>query len=141
MGTKRAYLTDPLGSATVVEVASSSLAPPLKLRIKHQTLTQKLTIDIYEAKNTKDKLKNLLRFARQLRLHEISTDECEQLIRLFKELIKKESDHMVRVKSVELLSEICRVPGANKLQIVEEILDSLHKESKSYIYNIYLIVS
>lgn len=130
MGTKRSATTDMLtGTSTVVEALPSHFAaPPLKLRIKHQTIIQKLTIDIYESKNAKEKLKYLLMFYRQLRLTQVTPEECEQLMRLFKELAKKESDHALRAKAVELMGEVCRIPGANKLLIVEEILDSLHKE-------------
>jgi len=135
MASKRKLSGDHVGSAslTVVETISSSshAPPPLKLRIKHQTIAQRLIIDIYEAKNTKVKLRNLLAFSRQLRLTQISVEESEQLLRLFKDLVKKESDYSLRAKSVELMGEVCRVPGGNKLQIVEEILDSLHKESMS----------
>lgn len=127
MGTKRQ--SDLLGSATVVEsISGAATPPPLKLRIKYQSIAQKLTVDIYEAKNAKEKLKHLLNFAKYLKFVNISYEDSELLIRLFKDLVKKETDNLLRAKSVQLMGEVCQYPGANKLQIAEEILDSLHKE-------------
>lgn len=133
MGTKRPS-TDTFTSSTLVENGAAT-PPPLKLRIKYQSITQKLTIDIYEAKNPKEKLKNLLNFAYHLKYHSVNGEDSELLIRLFKDLVKKETDQLLRTKAVQLMGEICQFPGANKLQIAEDILDSLHKE------NSHLVIS
>ena len=104
--------------------------PPLKLRIKQQSIVQEVTVSLYEASNVKETLQFLLRFHHQLRLVDLSSEECEQVIRHLKDLIRKESDHLVRAKAIELIKEICYLPSSNKTQCVEEIFDCLHKESK-----------
>jgi len=134
MSSKRSASTELRGtSSTVVYQAPPSAAnfntpPPLKLRIKHQSLAQKLTVDIYEAKTSKDILVNLLKFSRQLKLSQIHSEECEYIIRFLKELIKKESDILIKSKCIEIMGEICLIPHANKHQIIEDIVDALHKE-------------
>ena len=130
------------GSLTIQEsvVPESSqhiTPPPLKLRIKHQTLTQKLTVDLYDAHSNKEKLIKLMKFASQLKFTPIPNEEYEHIIRFLKDLMKKESDILIKCKSVEIMGEICQTPRANKHQIVEDILDSLHKESKYDIYSVF----
>ncbi|XP_065645057.1 integrator complex subunit 4 isoform X2 [Hydra vulgaris] len=127
MGTKR-LLPDNTEGSIVIESTHRSTPPPLKLRIKHQTLSQKLSLDIYESKSDKDKYCTLLNFSKSLRLTGITADECEQLMRLFKELVKREPDHMLRAKVIELMAILCGIIGSNKMQIVEDILECLHKE-------------
>lgn len=120
-----------ISSETIVQQpTSSSGPPPLKLRIKHQSIIQKLTVDIYEANNVREKLCSLLHFSHQLQLIHIRGEECEQLMRLLKDIVKKEADYLLRSKAIELMGDVCSIPGANKIQCIEDILDSLHKESK-----------
>ena len=121
---------------SVPEPAQHIAPPPLKLRIKHQTLTQKLTVDLYDAQSNKEKLIKLMKFATQLKFTPIPSEEYEQIIRFLKDLMKKESDILIKCKSVEIMGEICQTPRANKHQIVEDILDSLHKESKYDVYSL-----
>lgn len=122
-------------SETILQQPSTSTGPPpLKLRIKHQSVVQKLTVDIYEAGNVREKLCSLLHFSHQLRLIHVRGEECEQLLRLLKDIVKKESDHLLRSKAIELMGDVCCIPGANKIQCIEEILDSLHKESKNQVF-------
>ena len=128
--------TDTVECSTIVESAPRSTPPPLKLRIKHQTPSQKLSLDIYESKNEKEKHYTLLQFSKSLRLSGITSEECEQLMRLFKELVKREPDHMLRSKAVELMTELCGITGSNKMQIVEDILECLHKECKFHLAHI-----
>jgi len=123
------------GSATITfppQTSSTSqinTIPPLKLRIKQQSIVQELTVSLYESSNVKETLQFLLHFHHQLRLVDFTSEECEQVIRHLKDLIRKESDHLVRAKAIELIKEICYLPSSNKMQCVEEIFDCLHKES------------
>ena len=104
--------------------------PPLKLRIKQQNLVQEFSVFIYEATTSPtEMLKFLLHFHHQLRMVDLNSDECEQISRHLKDLVRRESDHLVRAKAVELISEVCHLPNSNKNQCIEEIFECLHKES------------
>ena len=93
------------------------------------SLTQKLTVDLYDAQSNKEKLKKLMKFATQLKFTLIPNDEYEYIIKFLKDLTKSESEILIKYKSVEIIGEICQTPKANKHQVVEDILDSLHKET------------
>jgi hypothetical protein len=134
------------GSETLLvtpETSSSQVvatAPPLKLRIKqqqhqHQSIVQELTVGLYEAAtDVRGMLHCLLHFSHQLRLVDLTPDECELIARQLKDLVRKESDNVIRTKAVELIGEICCLPSSNKSQCVEEIVDCLHKEGTKYCY-------
>lgn len=116
--------------ATVQPLPQVNTLPPLKLRIKQQSIVQELTVFIYEASNAMEILKFLLHFHHQLRTVDLNSEECEQISRHLKDLVRKESDHLVRAKAIELISEVCYLPAANKNQCTEEIFECLHKESE-----------
>ena len=85
------------GSETILvtpyqEPSSSSqvvtTAPPLKLRVKQQqhqqqSIVQELTVGLYEAAaDVRAMLHCLLHFSHQLRLVDLTDDECELIARL-----------------------------------------------------------
>ena len=109
--------------------------PPLKLRIKQQNIVQEFSVFIYETTTSpREILKFLLHFHHQLRMVDLNSDECEQISRHLKDLVRRESDHLVRAKAVELISEVCYLPSSNKNQCIEDIFECLHKESKKKIF-------
>ena len=140
MALKRFHETDVIGTASSViykpedEEEITRLPqkiPPLKLRVKETkyslTLGQKFNHEIAEARDPTEKLRAILRLSENFPL-DVNLEEAEQFLRTLTEIIKKESDPLLKGKACYTLREILKVPGLNKLMAADEMFEILQKE-------------
>lgn len=129
-GSTTAVLTSPGDGHTSAESDSGQHTLRLSKRSKQTALNEarRLSKDLSDSRTTKEVLKILLRFVKQLPLD--SLEDTEFAAKIIVERANKEEDVANKVKLFSILSTLLRYPGVNWKYIVEEIIRCISKEGE-----------
>lgn len=132
MATKRAADTEVVTTVTETKEDNEPYIPPLKLRIKETVVSSGhyLVADISNSLRQSDK-----RLCASLKLSgvpisSLSVEDGEQLIKVLKESLKKEDQHIVRERILLNLRDLLKIPNLNKLINIDELIEPAQKEGK-----------
>ena len=133
MALKRAADVDVSICITEAKEELSSI-PPLKLRIKEtlqSSTSHHVVADISNSLRQNDRLTALMRLS-ETPVSVFSADDGEQLVRVLKDSLRKEDNHIIRGRILLVLKDILKIPNLNRLVGVDDLIDPAQKESKYY---------
>ena len=105
--------------------------PPLKLRIKDiqrdtspiHNLLSELSLNVHQ----QERLITLLRLS-EIPICSLSSDDAEHIIRILKDILRKEENQLVKAKILSVLDEVMKKPSMNRMVSIDDLVDLAQKE-------------
>ena len=105
--------------------------PPLKLRIKDiqrdtspiHNLLSELSLNVQQ----QERLITLLRLS-EIPICSLSSDDAEHIIRVLKDILRKEENQLVKAKILSVLNEVMKKPSMNRMVSIDDLADLAQKE-------------
>ena len=109
--------------------------PPLKLRIKETLISTShhVAAEISNSLRQSDRLTALLRLS-EAPISAFSIEDGEQLIRVLKDCLRKEDNHVIRGRILLALKDLLKIPNLIRLIGVDDLIEPAQKEGMKEFY-------
>ena len=105
--------------------------PPLKLRIKDvqkdASMIHKLLSELSLNVQQRERLIVLLKLS-EIPISSLSSDDAEQIIRVLKDILRKEESQLIKAKILSVLNEVMKKPSMNRMVSIDDLADLAQKE-------------